>query len=176
MKFTIKTLGLTLGAALVCGAVGLAATEGNGRHDGRGQRRLQRIERREFVRSLHFTDGQRAQALASARAVRPTVEAARAEAKKIISDARAANPTGDREAIRATVKDRIQALRASARTQVEPNARALAATLTPEQRQKLQDRAAAHGRTFDENRFVARLGHMLARPRAVEFLERRQAR
>jgi hypothetical protein len=40
----------------------------------------------------------------------------------------------------------------------------------------LEARAKAHGRVFDENRFAARLGRMLARPRAAEFLERRQAR
>ena len=184
MKFTIKTVGLTLAVALACGAIGLAATQvpttnqgdGHGRHLMRWLRGDRRIERREFVRSLEITNEQRVRALQAARAVQPAVESARAQALKIIAEARAANPNGDRAAIRETVRAKIQALREQARAEVEPSARALVATLTPEQRQKLAAFAKTRGVTFDENRFTARLGRMLARPRAAMFLERRQGR
>ena len=66
-------------------------------------------------------------------------------------------------------------LRERARDQVEPSARSLAATLTSEQRQKVQDFAKAHGANFGEEHFTARLGRLLARPRAVEFQEQRQS-
>ncbi len=181
MSFTIKNFSLTLGTALLCGAIGLASTDENatGHHDGharhhrRWQRHERRIEHREFLRSFHSTDEQRAQALQAARSVQPAVEATRSEARKIVADARAANPTAASAAIRQTVLEQIKNLHESMRAQVEPSARALAATLTPEQRQKLQDFAMAHGTSFDENRFSARLGRLLARQRAVEFLERR---
>jgi len=178
MKFTIKTLCMTLCATFAIGAIGVAAGQDGGllRKHGGSEHRAQRLERREFARSLRFSPEQRAQALQAARAVQPTVEAARSEARQIITAARTANPSGDRAAIRDAVRTQIQELRDRARAQVEPSARALVATLSQEQRQELEERAKAHGLSFDENRMIARLARKLARPRAVLFLERRQGR
>jgi Spy/CpxP family protein refolding chaperone len=170
-----KTLALTLGALLALSAFSFASAD---RGDGHARKNVrERMEqRRDVARKLNFTNAQRAQALQAARTVQPAARAAREEARQIIADARAKNPTGDRAAIRDAVKSRIQELRQRVLAVAEPQARSLAATLTPEQRAKLNEHAQKHGRTFDENRFVERLSKMLASKRAVTFLERRQDR
>ena len=180
----LKTLGLGLVALTLLGTLTFAAADGTRGPtpgaDGQGQRhgRFQgrhKIEKlRKFARSLQFSDAQRAAALQAARAVQPVAEQARTQARSIVQAARQANPTGDRAAIRAAVQGQLKALRERTAQQIEPNGRALTATLTPEQRAKLVQRAEKHGRTFDENRFTRRISFLLSRPRAVQFLERRQ--
>jgi hypothetical protein len=54
-------------------------------------------------------------------------------------------------------------VRAEARAAVEPEARKVLEGLTPEQRARLEARAKAHGRTFDEARVRARLERALLR-------------
>jgi hypothetical protein len=172
---TTKTLALTMGALLAMSAMSLAAGD---RGDGHARKNVRAAlaQRGQIARKLQFTEAQRVQALSAARTIQPAARAAREEARQIIADARAKNPTGDRAAIRDAVKSRIQELRQRVLATAEPQARSLAATLTPEQRQKLNEIAAKHGRAFDENRFVGRLSKLLASKRAVTFLERRQQR
>jgi Spy/CpxP family protein refolding chaperone len=122
---------------------------------------------------MGFSDTQKAQALQAARTVQPIAEGARAEAKQIVQAARKADPTGTREQIRAAVKDQIKAVRERAASQILPSGRALLASLTPEQRAKIQERLAKHGKTFDEEKVARRLGFLLSRPGAVKFLESR---
>lgn len=179
----LKTLGLALVALTLLGTLAFAAGDGRralaGGADGGARHgrfaRHQRIEKvREVLRSLNFSDAQRAAALQAARNVQPIAEQARTEAKGIVQAARKENPTGDRATIREAVRAQLKALHERTRTRIEPNGRAITATLTPEQRAKLAEIAAKHGRTFDENRFTRRMSFLLSRPRAVEILERRQ--
>lgn len=146
-------------------------------NDGIGRGRHARFERRQhvrqFVRSLEFTDAQRANALAAAKTIAPIAEAARAEGRKLIEDARKNNQTGDRTAIRAAVKAQIEALRERTLKQIEPIGRGLLQSLTPDQRAKIQAALEKHGKTYDEERAARRISLMLARPRAVQFLEAR---
>jgi hypothetical protein len=183
MRFTTKTTCLSLIAVLLIASLALAqGTEGhkdhrNGPRTGPRARVHARMERRahirEFVRAMAFSDTQKAQALQAARTVQPIAEAARSEAKQIVQAARSANPTGTREQIRAAVKDQVKAVRERAATQVLPSGRALLASRTPEQRAKIQERLAKHGKTFDEEKVARRLGFLLSRPGAVKFLESR---
>lgn len=142
--------------------------------------RAERLERRgeiaKFVRSLEITDFQRAQALAAAKSIAPIASAARAEARGIIENARKSNQTGDKAAIRAAAREQIKALRERAVEQAKPFAQGVFDLLTVEQKAKLAAAAEKHGRTFDADRAVRRMTRLLARPRAVEFLEARTKR
>lgn len=175
---TKKTTLFALGALLTLGTIATAQgskgeREFGGRHAGRFERRA---EVRKFVRELGITDAQRAQALTAAKAIQPIAQSARAEARAILENARKANPTGDRQAIRESVRAAMQALKERARDQVLPIARNVFDTLTPEQKDKLRAAAERHGRTFDADLATQRIGRLLARPRAVEFLEARTRR
>ncbi len=175
-----------LAALLLLGTLATAQGLGGERHSGRsgegrgGFGRAARIERRagirKFVRGLEITDGQRAQALAAAKAIAPIAQSARSEARTILENARKNNPTGDRAAIRESVRASLEALRERTLATVQPIARGVFDTLTVEQKDKLRAAAEKHGRTFDADRATRRLGRLLARPRAVEFLEARTQR
>jgi hypothetical protein len=158
----------------------LATAQGLGRGhrsaEGRAGRFERRAEIRKFAAKLEITDFQRAQALAAAKAIAPIAQSARSEARTIIENARKANPTGDRRAIRESVRESIKAVRERALAQVTPMARSVFDTLTVEQKDKLRAAAEKHGRTFDADRATQRIGRLLARPRAVEFLEARTKR
>jgi hypothetical protein len=179
MRLMNKTTLLSLTALILIASLAVAQGRGHGTKDGagegRGGRTHARMERRAhvraFLRELGFTDTQKAQALQAARTVQPVAEAARAQARQIVQAARAANPTGSREAIRASVKDQLKAVRENAAAQILPSGRALLASLTPDQRARIQAALTKHGKTFDEERVARRLGFLLARPRAVQFLE-----
>ncbi len=179
MRRMTKTTCLSLAAVLVIASLALAqGTEGHrGRHDGPATGPRARLQRRahlrEFVHAMAFTDMQKAQALQAARTVEPIAEAARKDAKQIVQAARAANPSGSRDDIRAAVKDQVKAVRERAATQILPSGRALLASLTSEQRAQITERLAKHGKTFDEDRVARRLGFLLSRPGAVKFLESR---
>lgn len=184
MRFSTKSTCLSLTAVLLIASLALAqGSEGGKKHregprTGARARLHARIERRahirELVRSMGFSDTQKAQALQAARTVQPIAQAARAEAQQIVQTARKNDPTGTRAEIRAAVKDQIKAVRERAASQILPSGRALLASLTPEQRAKIQERLAKHGKTFDEEKVARRLGFLLSRPGAVKFLERTQ--
>lgn len=193
MNNASKTLVLGLAAALTLTTITLAqgrhargagtpprasATQG-GEADGhrRGNRAERRFERRQhvrqFARSLEFTDAQRAQALAAAKAVAPVAESARAEARKIVAEARAAHPDATRAELRDLVKGQLGELKQRTRAQIQPQGQALVGALSAEQRAKIQAALEKRGRTFDEERLARRMSFLLARPNAVPFLERR---
>ena len=75
-----------------------------------------------------------------------------------------------------SVRSAMQSVKERAQGQVLPIARNVFDKLTPEQKDKLRAAAERHGRTFDPERATQRIGRMLARPRAVEFLEARGGR
>lgn len=192
---TIKMNGLSLTlAALALGTL-LAATAiaqestGHGRHDGQGQddhpgRRQRPHGRRHhrrppvpngFLRSLEITDAQRGIALQEARLAAPIAESARDEARRILARAWAqAQNGGDRQALRESVRAQIKTLRENAFTNVEPLARRLLSTLTPEQRARIEAAAKARGRSVDEDRLVRRAAFLLTRRMTVPMLEARQ--
>ncbi|MBL8859158.1 MAG: hypothetical protein JNL28_11670 [Planctomycetes bacterium] len=142
----------------------------------RADRRERRGEIRKFVRTLEITEFQRAQALAAAKSIAPIAAAARAEARTLIENARKSNTTGDREAVRAAVREQLKALRERTRDQILPYGQGVFNLLTVEQKAKLAAAAEKRGRTFDADKAVRRMTWALARPRAVEFLEARTQR
>lgn len=186
--FTRKSLLFGLAGLVLCATFAIAQegtrTGQRGGHRGpfaeRRADRLERFERRaeirKFVRKLEIDDVQRAQALAAAKAIAPIAKSVRAEARTILENARKANPTGDRAAIREATRESLKALRARAEGQIVPIARGVFDTLTLDQKDKLRAAAERHGRTFDAERATRRIGFLLARPRAVEFLEARTQR
>lgn len=175
--FTRKTTLFGLAALLILGTLATAQGFERGQRSERstrfGERRAQ-IQK--FVRGLEITEFQRAQTLAAAKAIAPIAQAARSEARAIIESARKANPNGDRKAIRESVRDSIKAVRERAEVQVTLRARSVFDTLTVEQKDKLRAVAEKHGRTLDDALATRRIGRLLARPRAVEFLEARTNR
>lgn len=176
--FTHKPVLFALAALLALGSLATAQEKGRGHRgmDGRAGRFERRAEIRKFVRGLEITDAQRAQALVAARAIAPIAQSARSEARTILENARKANPSGDRAAIRAAVKPQLEALKQRTLAQAMPIARGVFDTLTPAQKDQLRAAAEKHGRTFDAERATQRLGRLLARPRAVEVLEARTKR
>ena len=184
---TRKTLLFGLVGLLTLATFAFAEERARGGHRGfLGERRAQRLERgqrferraeiRKFVRALEITDAQRANALAAAQAIAPIAQAARTEARGIVENARKQNTTGDRSAIREATRASLKALRERTAAQVLPIAKGVFDSLTVEQKDKLRAAAERHGRTFDPEKATRKIGFLLARPHAVEFLERRTQR
>src|SRR6185436_2477011 len=69
--------------------------------------------------------------------------------------------------------ERLHALRDATREALEPNARRLVASLTPEQRAKLEAAAERHGRKFDAERLTERFTRLLAHPRFAQRMQER---
>jgi hypothetical protein len=175
---------VAVAAALAVGMAGFAyAGEGRGegkrdawRHRVREALRERRGKAFEFLASMQFTDAQRQVMLDKARAAAPIAEASRAEARRITAAAWAKATTdaaADRAALRAEKQSRIKALRARTWPQVEPLAKDVLASFTPEQRQKIADAAAKRGRPIDDARLTKLIGFMLTRPMTVPYLEAR---
>jgi hypothetical protein len=133
----------------------------------------------QFLVSLQATDDQRRLVLEKARAAEPIVTEVRAERRRIVAKAWAAaaqDPKADRQSLRTTMRTELQALGEKTRTQLEPLAKDVVAALTEEQRQKLQEAAARHGRSADDaalTRFATRL---ISRPMTAAYLEARLGR
>ncbi len=193
-----KWLAAAAVATVLAGGLATAALAGDGSSSGGGQpsgqpaarggwrmKLRQLIQRRRaralgFLASLQFTDAQRQMMLDKARAAAPIVEGAKADARKVVAQAWAqASQSGgkiDRAALRAQVRDQVKAIREKAWTQLEPLAKDVVATLTPEQRQKFQDAATKHGRTLDDAKLAKFMGRLITRPMAVPYLEARLAK
>jgi Spy/CpxP family protein refolding chaperone len=176
-----------MAAVLACGAASTAFAGGGhaakkAARSGESVRQAAQARRRrmaEFLASLNVTDEQRALVLDKARAAAPIVAGARDEVRKIVARAwaSAAKDSGaDRKAIRATVQSDVQAVREKARAQIEPLARDVVASLTPEQRQKFQDAFAARGRTMDDAKLTRLAARLISRPMTVAYLEARTAK
>lgn len=139
------------------------------RAERRGERmQLWRGRARDVLRDLDLSDAQRELARREADALRPAAQALREEARAIVAAARAGVRTGDRQVAKAEAQEALRELRARARAEFTPAGRALVASLTPEQRARIEARLSAHGRTFDEERASERVGRWLARPHATE--------
>ena len=188
-------IGVTVALAGALATSALAG-DGAGRHGGRhagrhGERRAELRERfrqgvtqrrrkaADFLASLQSTDEQRRVVLEQAKAAAPIVRAAREEARGLIAKAWAAatkDGTIDRKAAREAVKEQLKALRERTRAQVEPMAKQVVATLTPEQRATIQAHAAKHGRTVDDAKLAKFAAHLITRPMTAAYLEARLAR
>jgi Spy/CpxP family protein refolding chaperone len=170
-------------ATVLAGGMTTVALAGDG-HGGRRDHARQGMRHRrgrffEFLASLQFTDAQRQTMLDKARTAAPIVESARAEARRLVANAwaqaskDAKDGTVDRAALREQVKTQIKALREKTWPQIEPLAKDVAATLTPEQRQKLVDAGVKRGRTVDDAKIAKFMGMLITRPMAVPYLEAR---
>lgn len=137
---------------------------------GHRRRRPQRRppqELRQLLQSLHVTQEQKDLVRDEARAVAPRIRAAREEAW-IRVQAERAQRTPDRETLRSDLRE----LRDETLEQVLPHARRIVQSLTNEQRALLAQKAAEHGRTFDENRLAERVARVLAHPRLLQRMGR----
>ena len=169
------TLALTLFSALPVDADTFADRRGRRPAPGERRRRPGRRpvpqELRQFVRALEFTDAQKAQFRAAAQSVAPRVREAREEAFFRVQAERARrNP--DFEALR----EELRELRARTLDETAPHARRLVASLTPEQRARIEEAARARGREFDIERLEDRVARLLAHPRLLRRLSEARER
>ena len=107
-------------------------------------------------RLLQLSREQKEQALGVARAAQPLVRELRAQIR------------AERGQGRAHVKQLVHNME----LRLQPEVRGLIATLTPEQRARLEQRAQRHGRTIDAARFERRLAYLLSRPGAAARIEK----
>ncbi|HTF89990.1 MAG TPA: Spy/CpxP family protein refolding chaperone [Planctomycetota bacterium] len=174
-----KNLALIACAIVVAGGISFAAVQhgqrpGEGRQDrpgrlerdagGRHARLGERVRRgRELIRSLGVTEQQKEQERGVAKALKPIADEVRPQARFLIQQARELARSGDRAAARELLRTQLRPMLAQAMERARPLVQPLVGTLTPEQRAKLEAAAAAHGRTFDQDRFTRRLAMRLAR-------------
>lgn len=140
------------------------------RHREQAREGIQRL-----LESLQATDAQRAVALEAARAAEPIAQASRSEAARIRTETFAKHGK-DRAAAREEMRERIQELRQKTLAELAPHAGRVLATLTPEQRKRLDDAATARGKTLDESRLLKITSFLLTRPATVDKLEKGLAR
>jgi len=180
---------VAVAVTFLAGAAAPSAFAGGGKHAGKraakaaqASAQTAREKRRsaaEVLASLGVTDEQRTLVLAKAREAAPIVASARDEARRAVARAWASAGDGaatDRKAVRAAVKTEIQAIREKARGQIEPLAREIVASLTPEQRQKLQETMSKRGRTLDDAKLTRFAARLISRPMTVSYLEARAAK
>jgi hypothetical protein len=180
----MKWIGIGLLTLALCGGAAVAQTPGGHRWIGRHplarrivQRRAEaRSEFRRFLDTLQVTDAQRAVALEEARAAEPIAREARREASRIRFEARRGPHTRDGRAAREEIRGRMKDLHDRTLVQLEPLARRVLSTLTPEQRTKLTDAAAKRGKSLDEARLVKITSWLLTRPMTASRLEARRSR
>jgi hypothetical protein len=139
------------------------------------------IGRREVARALQWTDEQRRVVLEKARAAETIVAQSRRDRAKLLveeEDARRARtpdgprPTAEDRSARRTAR---RALREKLATDLAPLAKDVVATLTPEQRARLEGFAAARGRKLTDDALVRWTSRLLSRPMTVPMLEARLA-
>ena len=131
-----------------------------------------RKARHELTRSLAFTDAQQRTALEKARAAQPILAEARKElARVLVQDEQPAGQTTDASTQRGAKRDAVRDLRRRTAEKQAPLAKDFLATLTPEQRAKIEGFAAARGRKVDDEKLTRRVAHWLARPMTAEVLE-----
>jgi hypothetical protein len=170
-------------AAVIAGGLATAAFAGDGRRGNRAGKRggaqSEAVQKRgkglAFLSSLQLTDAQRQTMLDKARAAAPIVQGAKAEARKLVAAAwaKAGDANVDKQAVRADVKTQLQALRAKTWPQIEPLAKDVVASLTPEQRQKIDAAAGKRGKTVDDAKLTKLMGRLITRPMTVSYLEAR---
>ena len=171
-----------------------------GRMEGRMDRRQGRGD---LLASQNITDDQRRVFVEKARAAQPVVEQARRElaaARVAIEDARTAyraahtdgkGKTGEARttdpAERAALREKLKAERAAIMAPVKaareralaglaPLAADVIATLTPEQRARLEGFATARGGKLDDQKLTKLVSRLFARPMAIAMAEARIGR
>ena len=162
--FRRPAMNRTLLAIACVSAVALApfalAAPGDGAgHPGRHARQA-RLARREhrFLKSLELTDAQKAQWKDARLAADPVREDLRTQIRAMREAFKAGEKTPEaRAAFRAKRKATVDAALAA----VAPSAARLVASLTPEQRAKLEARAKAHGKTLDDAKLTRRIERLL---------------
>jgi hypothetical protein len=130
-----------------------------------------RGELRRFLRKLGASDAQRAVALEQARAAGPIARAARLEGREIRVESRREHPN-DREAARAEARERIHDLRERTLASLQPLARKVVATLSPDQRKTLEDAARARGKELDAARLEKLVSWLLTRHGTLAHLQK----
>jgi Spy/CpxP family protein refolding chaperone len=169
----MKRTGLLIVAAVTAAAVPAFAGDG---HTRRERMRAAAWARLRAFESLGFSAEQRQLMIGKAKAIAPIVDAARTEARRLVADGLVEARTGDREAIRARVKEAVRAIRRDTVGRIAPLARDVVASLTPEQRAKIAEFAAKRGKTVDDEMLVRRFGRALARPMTLAYLEAIESR
>jgi len=134
--------------------------------------------RTQAAEALALDDAQLRTVAEKAKAAQPIVAEARRERARLLVEARTTlrDATQDRETRKAAVRslrERARAGRKALGERITPLARDVLATLTPEQRGRLEGFAAAHGRKLDEARLERRVGRWLARPMTADLCEAR---
>ncbi|MCE9634502.1 MAG: hypothetical protein K8T90_02250 [Planctomycetes bacterium] len=139
-----------------------------------------RHRRQAVVQALAFTPDQQRMALEKARAAAPIVAEARKELAQVLVKAQAETATGtpevkpDREtrkAAHAQHREAVRELRKRTAEKLAPLAKDLVASLTPEQRTKLEGMAAARGHKLDDAKLVKVVTRWIARPMTADVLE-----
>lgn len=120
-----------------------------------------RARRDGLAHRLGLTEAQRTQLRADLERVAPELRAARERARELVRSARQDGEITPAE--RAELRTQLRALRDEARETVLQGARALVASLTAEQRQRLEARAKAHGKTLDDTRLGERIAAHVVR-------------
>lgn len=167
----ILVAGLVAGGVLTTGALAQKVGGGRGALRQRLAERLHgRAEKlREVGRALALTPAQSEQALGIAHAAEPLAREVRKQVARGLVDA-------PRSGERAVQRERVRELVQNAFRTLEPQLRELVASLSPEQRARLEALARRHGRTLDDERLVKRLAFLLSRPMAAPLLEARLGR
>jgi len=146
-------------AAVALAPFAIAAPGDGAGHPGRHARQA-RLARREhkFLKSLELTDAQKAQWKDARLAADPVREDLRTQVGAMREAFKAGEKTPEaRAAFRAKRKATVDAALAA----VAPSAARLVASLTPEQRAKIDARAKAHGKTIDDARLTRRIERLL---------------
>ena len=119
----------------------------------RGAMRAQRL-----LRLLDLSDAQKAQLADARTAAQPIREDARAKVRAILEEAKKGERTPE---TRAKVREQVKAVLEGAAKEVEPSAKRLLDSLTAEQRARLSDRAAKHGKTIDDAKLLKRFERLI---------------
>jgi Spy/CpxP family protein refolding chaperone len=131
------------------------------RHEGRALRRMGARRAARFLRLLELSDAQKAQLSDARTAADPVRVDARAKVRAILEEAKKGERTPD---TRAKVREQVKAVLAAARSQVEPSAKRMLDALTADQRAKLAERAAKHGKTLDDAKLLQRFERVILAP------------
>ena len=178
-----KLLRLSAAAAVVLAAAGGALALAGDREEGRRGRKAKHNDRRaRAMRVLERLEGandaQVRDALAAAEEIARLRaglrERAAAEFLAARREAKAA-PSADRKALRSRVRERVKALRTEVRGPALEAGRRVAASLTPEQRARIDAAAKAKGRTVDDERLARFFARRLGNPWAAPLLRARLA-
>jgi hypothetical protein len=161
-------LGVAAGPSLASprGGDGAARARAHGHRGDRFERRQERMRHRrhhamKLLKAMNLSDAQKADLKASREAAATVREDLRAKITAIIADARKGERTKEN---RKAAHEKIKAAVASAREAVAPSATRFVASLTPEQKKNLADRASKHGKTFDEAKLTKAIEGMLIAP------------